>query len=72
METYKLIEKHQRAIKILEAIDHFKRRKEIIQESIDGVAGEFTALKADLEYKIDILDRCIKRVYQSYLKFTNQ
>jgi hypothetical protein len=71
MNTHDLISKHEKAIEMLEAINSWERKKEIVQESLDGVAGEFPALRSDLENKIDTYDRCIKRVYQSYLKLTN-
>lgn len=61
-----LIEKHEKAIEILEAIEHFKRRKKMSIEMINGFQGTFPRLRAKLVNRVDTINRCIKRLEERY------
>ena len=60
------IDKHEKAIEILEAIQSFYRKIKLKQDSINGFAGTFPRLKANLLNDIDTLEKCIKRISDNY------
>lgn len=61
-----LIEKHQKCIEILEGIMHFEQRKKHRIENIEGFAGTFPELRRKYVNDIDTINRCIKRLEDSY------
>jgi hypothetical protein len=60
--------KHKKRGELLEAIESFYRRKDIVSESINGFAGTFPSLRKKLDNRIDTINRCIKRFELAYSK----
>lgn len=56
------LKRHERKGELLEAIESFYRRKEILQESINGFTGTFPKLRLSLENRVDTINRCILRL----------
>ena len=63
------IEKHEKAIEILEAINHFNSMIKLNQETIDGAIGKlFPELVAKYTKEISIHLNYIKRLEERYEK----
>ena len=60
------IDKHEKAIEILEAIQSFYRKIKSKQESIEYLGCNFPTLKAKWLNDIDTLEKCIKRISDNY------
>ena len=69
MEYMTSIEKHQLCVNILKGIKEFENRKECLKESFKRVV--FPELKQSCLNDIDIINRCIDRLYSKYERITN-
>jgi len=63
-----LIEKHEKAIKILESIQAFEKRKELVNDSLSGFPGTFPELARSYKNRLVTLDMCINRMQEKYVK----
>jgi len=63
-----LIKLHEKAILILEAIESFKSRKRILDQSMKGMLSNFPGLLLKWEHKIYITEECIFRLKIYYMK----
>ena len=63
-ELYKL----EKAVKVLEMISDFKKRKQRRIDSINGFSGTFPRLRAEYVNDVDTINRCINRLHKYYLK----
>ena len=61
-------ELHEKAIKILEGIQHFKDQKKCLIESREGVLGNFPRLVNKCNHQIEIQKMCINRMQLYYMK----
>lgn len=59
------IEKHEKAIGLIKAIDHFEEQKDMWKGVRKDYEGLFTT-GGELEHKIDICDRAIRRLNRIY------
>jgi len=57
---------HQSCIEIQEAIEHFERRIESTNDSINGFPGTFPYLRNKYTRKLEILAMCIARLEQRH------
>jgi len=64
-----LILKHEKSIKILEAIKYFEKMICSKVDSINGFAGTFTELRKKYYHNIDIYNMCIDRLILRYNNF---
>mgnify|MGYP000970647621 FL=1 len=69
MKTHELINKHQKCIEILEAIQTFEMLIKSAQENIDGFCGTFPELRKKYNHKLEIYQMCIERLMKRYEKF---
>ncbi len=72
MKTRTLIHQHQRAIDMLEEIEHAQKRRQIYVESLQGIAGEFLNLRTKYTHYIEIIDAAIVRLWERYQRILNQ
>jgi len=63
-----LIEKHQKLIQIIEAVETFERIKKVINDNITGFPGTFPDLRRKYEHRIMIIDASIARLMSIYAK----
>jgi hypothetical protein len=64
MSNTELILKHEKSIKILKGIEHFKNKKTVLQRGLDGLL--FDVFRNEHLNKIDTIEKCIKRLELSY------
>lgn len=65
--TSQLIAKHERCIEILIAIGIWERQRQMTQETNKGISGQFPALVAKNNHRIEIYSRAIARMNKKYL-----
>ena len=63
-----LIEKHNKAIEILEAINGFEKRKELVNDSLNGFPGTFPELAKEYKNRLVVLDMCINRMQEKHIR----
>lgn len=63
------IEKHEKAIELLEAIQSLYRKIKLLNELINGFGGCFPSLKIKYLNDIDTIYRAINRLNDRYAKF---
>jgi hypothetical protein len=68
MNTKELIEKHEKAISILDRIEVLKLRIKCDKESSEGYPGQFPKIKSDLEKKIALNEKAIESLTGRYEK----
>lgn len=63
-----LLDRHYKAIELLDGINSFKNRIGMRKGSLKGFAGTFPNLKAKYLNEIDTFERCIVRLEERYNK----
>jgi hypothetical protein len=66
MNAKELINKHQKCIEILEAVQTFEMLIKSAQENIDGFCGTFPELRKKYKHNKEIYQMCINRLMQRY------
>lgn len=65
--------KHERALRILVAIEDMEQRRQRVVANINSPAAElFPKFKAGYINRADTLQRCVDRLKQAYTKHQNQ
>lgn len=68
MKTVLLLEKHRRAVELLEAVMEMEHRKQNRIDDINGIPGTFPSLRAKLKNRVDTINRVIVRLENRYFK----
>ena len=66
MNTKELIEKHYKAIQLLEAIETIERRIGYTQEALNGYGGQFVWLREKYTHELEIQQKVLKRLKSRY------
>ena len=66
MNINNLIDKHKKAIELLEGIKGLEKRKELTIDSLNGFAGTFPELRRKYLNRIDTLSKCIDKLTLKY------
>jgi hypothetical protein len=62
------IQRHETAIKVLDAIGHFKKLKKVSIENFRITPNDFKYLRNHWRHEIEIYDMCIERMNKRYQK----
>ena len=68
MDTELLIERHQKAIELLEAIDYFDRRKTNINHNMGNLSDKFPSLVNKYKRDYEIMEMSKQRLIDRYNK----
>jgi hypothetical protein len=70
MKTDKLIQLHETAAAILQAVVDVIGRKQLTIDSINGFPGQFLSIRKQLLHRVEILDMVITRLENRYFNLT--